>query len=102
MREALGERGIVVCRELTKLHEEVWRGTSAGALAHFAEPRGEFVIVVEPATPPAPVKAVVDVDAARARMAELKAEGMGRRDASAEVAQTYGMPRREAYRLWPA
>jgi 16S rRNA (cytidine1402-2'-O)-methyltransferase len=42
------ERVIVVCRELTKLHEEVFRGTAAAAAAHFREPRGEFVIVLGP------------------------------------------------------
>jgi 16S rRNA (cytidine1402-2'-O)-methyltransferase len=42
----LGNRPIAVCRELTKLHEEVFRGDIAGALAHFAAPRGEFVLVV--------------------------------------------------------
>lgn len=44
---ALGDRPIAVARELTKLHEEIWRGSIGGALAHFQEPRGEFVLVVE-------------------------------------------------------
>ncbi len=101
MRDVLGPRRIVVCRELTKLHEEVWRGTPSEAITHFVVPRGEFTIVVEAAPRPAPADAVVDVAAARVRMAELKAMGMGRRDASAEVAQAYRFPRREAYRLWP-
>lgn len=47
-RECLGDRAIVVARELTKIHEEVLRGTIAEALAHFTEeqPRGEFTLVV--------------------------------------------------------
>ena len=44
----LDERGLVICRELTKFHEEIWRGTAAEALEHFDVPRGEFVIVVAP------------------------------------------------------
>ncbi len=44
---ALGDRRIAAARELTKLHEEVWRGTIAEAIQHFQEPRGEFVLVVE-------------------------------------------------------
>lgn len=48
MRAALGERPVAVCGELTKLHEQVWRGSLGQAIAHFeAEPpRGEYVIVV--------------------------------------------------------
>lgn len=40
------ERPLAVCRELTKLYEEVFRGDPAGARAHFAQPRGEFTLVV--------------------------------------------------------
>ena len=44
---ALGDRRIAACRELTELHEEVFRGSVQEALAHFTEPRGEFTLVVE-------------------------------------------------------
>ncbi len=43
----LGDRRIAVCRQLTKLHEEVFRGTINQALEHFMEPRGEFTLVIE-------------------------------------------------------
>ena len=45
----IGERRVAVCRELTKTHEEVLRGTVASHIAHFNEnePRGEFVLVIE-------------------------------------------------------
>ncbi|MFN8533205.1 MAG: 16S rRNA (cytidine(1402)-2'-O)-methyltransferase [Dehalococcoidia bacterium] len=42
----LGNRKIAVCRELTKLHEEVFRGDVTGAIAHFSQPRGEIVLVI--------------------------------------------------------
>lgn len=45
--QVLGDRLLSICRELTKLHEEVWRGTAAMAIEHFAEPRGEFTLVIE-------------------------------------------------------
>lgn len=45
--EALGDRQITIGRELTKLHEEVFRGTISGAMEHFAKPRGEFTLVIE-------------------------------------------------------
>ena len=61
---ALGDRRIAVCRELTKLHEEIWRGPISGAIAHFAEPRGEFTLVIEGgAAPSAADAAPVDVPA---------------------------------------
>ncbi len=45
---ALGDRRIAVCRELTKLHEEIWRGSIADAIPHFAQPRGECFAPVPP------------------------------------------------------
>jgi 16S rRNA (cytidine1402-2'-O)-methyltransferase len=49
LEAALGDRPAAVARELTKLHEEVWRGTLSGAQEHFSEhqPRGEFTLVIE-------------------------------------------------------
>ncbi len=45
--DVLGDRKIAVCRELTKLHEEVFRSTVSEAAGHFAKPRGEFTLVIE-------------------------------------------------------
>ncbi len=45
--QGLGDRQLAVARELTKLHEEIWRGSISGAIGYFAEPRGEFVLVVD-------------------------------------------------------
>lgn len=47
LQTALGDRRIAAARELTKLHEEVWRGTISQAIEYFQEPRGEFVLVLE-------------------------------------------------------
>ncbi len=46
LREALGDRETVIGREMTKLHEEIFRGTLSEAIDHFQKPRGEFTIVV--------------------------------------------------------
>ncbi|GAI13207.1 unnamed protein product [marine sediment metagenome] len=43
----LGDRRVAVCRELTKVYEEVFRGRISQAIDHFAEPRGEFTLVIE-------------------------------------------------------
>ena len=94
---ALGDRRIAVCRELTKLHEEVFRGSVQEALAHFTEPRGEFTLVVEgaPAATPA-----ASLDDARTELLRLRAEGARAKDAVDTVAGALGLPRRRVYRLW--
>ena len=94
----LAERAIAVCRELTKLHEEVFRGTSAEALAYFETARGEFVVVVHGAPPRKEIEA--DADGARAALALLKADGQTRRDAVAQVTDAFAVSKREAYKLW--
>ena len=43
----MGDRKIAVCRELTKLHEEIYRGTVSQAITHFTAPKGEFTLVIE-------------------------------------------------------
>jgi 16S rRNA (cytidine1402-2'-O)-methyltransferase len=47
IQEILGDRRVSVCRELTKVHEEVFRGRVSQARQHFDEPRGEFSLVIE-------------------------------------------------------
>ena len=90
-----GARRAVVCRELTKTHEEVRRGSLADLADRFSgEVRGEVTVVVEGA--PAPV-----VDVSPGELARLVAvrEGTGepRKEAIAGVAQELGVPRREVY-----
>lgn len=86
-------RRIAVCRELTKLHEEVRRG-SAAELAAWADEgvRGEIAIVIEGAA-----KVPADPAAAAARVRELVAAGEGRKGAAAQVAAETGLSRRELY-----
>lgn len=45
--DTLGQRRMAVCREMTKLHEEIFRGTVSEAIEHFQRPRGEFTLVIE-------------------------------------------------------
>jgi 16S rRNA (cytidine1402-2'-O)-methyltransferase len=95
----LGDRRIAVCRELTKLHEEVFRGHISEALAHFVEPRGEFTLVIE-GVGDSPTSAPPDEAAIRRELRRLRQQGLGARQAVDEVALRFGLPRRQAYRLW--
>ncbi len=96
MTEVLGaERRGAVCRELTKTHEEVRRGTLA-ELAEWAAPgvRGEVTIVVDGA---APSEAVTDPAVLAARVAEDEADGVPRKQAIVDVARRSGVPKRVVY-----
>jgi 16S rRNA (cytidine1402-2'-O)-methyltransferase len=89
------DRPAAVARELTKLFEEVARGT-LGALAQHYETetaRGEIVVVVGPAAPPP----AADDTVVEAMLRDARARGLGVRDAAAEVARATGRPRREVY-----
>lgn len=94
-----GERTVVVARELTKLHEEVWRGSLDQAAEHWAAvaPRGEFTLVLAGAAPA--VAAAWDDDRIRAALAAARAAGEPLRQASRRLAEAAGRPARELYRL---
>ena len=91
------ERRISLCRELTKLHEEVLRTTLGEAAAYYAEhaPRGEFVLIVEGAAPLAP-EAVSEADALEAVRA-LIGQGLSRKDAVRRVSEQTDIPKNELY-----
>ncbi|MCL5110597.1 MAG: 16S rRNA (cytidine(1402)-2'-O)-methyltransferase [Chloroflexi bacterium] len=96
---ALGDRPMAAARELTKLHEEVARGSISEVLAHFrqTEPRGEFTLVFAGR---AREEAASEPEVARARLAELRAAGRSGRAAVDQVVGETGLPRRQVYRLW--
>jgi 16S rRNA (cytidine1402-2'-O)-methyltransferase len=92
-----GDRPVAVVRELTKLHEEVWRGGLADAVGEFAAHpvRGEVVVVLGGASP-APPSSDDDVAAAVATMLD---GGAGVRETADVVARDLGVPRRRAYEM---
>lgn len=94
MLQVMPDRRICIGRELTKLHEEIWRGTIAEAVAEFTErrPRGEFCVAVEGAAPGS--TEAVDLEQEYRR---LVSEGVDDKTAITQLARLSGRPRREVY-----
>lgn len=98
LREVLGDRQAAAARELTKLHEEIFRGTLSETLAHFKAqaPRGEFTLVVAGA----PAEAGVwTEERLRASLQARLEEGESPSQAAAQLARVSGWSRREVYPL---
>ncbi|GAB6168529.1 16S rRNA (cytidine(1402)-2'-O)-methyltransferase [Clostridium carnis] len=103
LRDNLGDRKIAICRELTKLHEQIFRGTINDGINHFVEnrPRGEFVLVIEG-------KSEAEIKAEKeALWSDLTIEehiikviesGIDKKEAIKIVAKERGIPKKEVYK----
>lgn len=94
LAQRMGERQAVIARELTKLHEELRRGTLAELAEYYAatgEPKGEAVIIIEP--PATSVPSSIDVEDLLCECLKT----LSVKDAAAKVAKMTGMPRQEVY-----
>ncbi len=98
MREILGDRRIALCRELTKIHEQVIRTTFSGALEWYADklPRGEYVLIIEGAKPAQ--EPALSLEEAVAQVKALRQGGMPVSDAAKQVAKETGYKKGELYR----
>ncbi|MBA7602361.1 Ribosomal RNA small subunit methyltransferase I [subsurface metagenome] len=94
--EIFGDRKLAVCRELTKVHEEVFRGRLSQAIEHFAQPKGEFTLVIEgkPRQKPEITEQV------ETELYELYRQGSGAREAVARLSETSGVSKKELYQAW--
>ncbi len=93
-----GDRPVVVARELTKVHEEFWRGTLDESIGWAATPlRGEAVLVLGGA--PARGPATIADDVLTAALTRRLSSGERTRGAVDEVASEFGVPRRRVYEL---
>jgi len=93
----LGDRRIAICRQLTKLHEEVFRGTVSRAQQYFTEPKGEFTLVIEGNKGKQEPEASEEIIK---RMEAMKTSGSRAREAIALLAEETGLSRKELYRAW--
>lgn len=93
-------RSIAVVRELTKLHEEVWRTTLGEAAAHYREhePRGEYVLVIAGAEPSAQTEPAYTLEDAVDLARELLEDGAPPSEAAKQAAKATGLRKAEIYR----
>jgi len=90
MLAILGDRRIAICRELTKIHEETFRGSISQALAYFTQPKGEFTLVIEGKKDEKPSL----TPEVRNRLRKLKNSGIHVKEASNKIAKETGIPRK--------
>lgn len=99
LQEIVGsDRPVVLARELTKMHEEFWRGTVGEAIAHYTQqdPQGEFTLVLAGATLSEPN---LSESALIAELQALLEQGLSRSQASRQLAQQTNLSRRQVYQL---
>ena len=96
----LGDREIAVCRELTKLHEEIWKTTLGEAVEHYRanDPRGEYVLVMAGAPAGEDADAGLTLEQAAQRALELTGEGFGPTAAAKAAAQGTPYSKSEVYK----
>ena len=92
------ERQIVLARELTKLHEEFWRGNIGQAIAHYKErePQGEYTLLVAGMPPAKPYLSETEI---KEQLQQLRAQGISRSQASRQLAKLTAHSRRELYQI---
>jgi 16S rRNA (cytidine1402-2'-O)-methyltransferase len=95
--DVLGDRRIAACRELTKMHEEIFRGNVSEAIKHFAAPIGEFTLVVEGNKAESPKELTTEISQ---KLHELRASGVPAKEAIAAVSAETGLTKRELYKAW--
>jgi 16S rRNA (cytidine1402-2'-O)-methyltransferase len=99
MQKVFGDRQIAVCREMTKLYEETFRGLISAAITHFSqsEVRGEITLVIAGHSPDA--QETWSEDRVRSTLRKLIEDGVERKEAAKQVAAQSGWERRVVYKM---
>jgi 16S rRNA (cytidine1402-2'-O)-methyltransferase len=97
IQEMLGNRRIAACRELTKIHEEVFRGSVSDAIEHFDNPRGEFTLVIEGKTQK---EQTIDLSLIKEELIQLQNSGIKAKEATTQTSKKHGITRKQTYDIW--
>ncbi|MFQ6122343.1 MAG: 16S rRNA (cytidine(1402)-2'-O)-methyltransferase [Dehalococcoidales bacterium] len=93
----LGDRKVAICHELTKVHEEVFRGTVSQAIKYFTKPKGEFTLVIEGKREKEKPQLTEDIER---QLHYMYLSGVTAKEAIARISRETGLPRKELYRAW--
>jgi 16S rRNA (cytidine1402-2'-O)-methyltransferase len=95
--EIFGDRPCAICRELTKIHEDIFRGNISDALQHYVNPRGEFTLVISGKIETAASPDLLELDM---KMLNLKKAGLTAREALSHLGGETGLSHKELYNQW--
>ena len=94
--EILGDRKAAVCRELTKVHEEVFRGRLNQAKEHFTQPRGEFTLIIEGKSEAEPeISRQIETE-----LRKLRQQGVRAKEAVSRLSESSGISKKKLYQAW--
>jgi len=93
----LGDRRVAICRELTKIHEEVFRGRISQVMEHFTQPRGEFTLVIEGKREGNKPQLTPNIEQ---QLRHMRRSGLTAKEAITKVASETGLSKRELYQAW--
>ncbi|MFC1592688.1 16S rRNA (cytidine(1402)-2'-O)-methyltransferase [Candidatus Omnitrophota bacterium] len=93
----LGDRRVAVCRELTKFHEEVFRGKISQAIEHFTEPRGEFTLVIEGKRDKDKPQLTEDIEK---QLNNMRLSGVTAKETISRLSGETGLSKKSLYRAW--
>ncbi len=94
--DVFGDRKTAVCRELTKVHEEIFRGSLSQAIEHFAHPRGEVTLVIQGKSDQEPeISRQIEIE-----LRKLYRQGTRAREAVARLSESSGISKKKLYQTW--
>jgi 16S rRNA (cytidine1402-2'-O)-methyltransferase len=97
MLEIWGDRQATICREMTKIHEEVFRGTLSTAIGHFGVPKGEFTLVISGQTES--TRPMLDENIKK-QLIDMKKSRIPSKEAIGLIAKETGLSHKELYHAW--
>lgn len=96
LKEVLGDRKIAICRELTKIYEEIFRGKISDAINHFLQPQGEFTLIIE-GKKKEKKEITPEIEE---ELKQLKKQGLKAKEAISQLSKSSGVSKKVLYQAW--